>query len=126
MRLLKKALRIFLTLVLALAIFSIVPLCNEDHGDTAYAADSLEGGVPLYQADIIAKGYNNNGDSHYVLFKSFQDPVYYELTDYMLEDGILSWTSNFWNSAFNFQAPGLNPPPLGGQALAVFKLPMKL
>lgn len=27
---------------------------------------------------------------------------------------------------FNFQAPGLNPPPLGGQALAVFKLPMKL
>lgn len=40
------------------------------------------------------------------------------------------WKENDSNMAeagiFNFQAPGLNPPPLGGQALAVFKLPMKL
>ena len=30
-----------------------------------------------------------------------QDPLYYTLTELMLDDGVLCWTSNFWNAAFN-------------------------
>ena len=100
MKLLKRAIVMFLALVLVLNIFSFAPF-NESYGNTVYAASTSDGGVPLYQANVIAKGYNNDGDGYYKLFKSFQDPVYYELTDYMLEDNILCWTSNFWNSAFN-------------------------
>ena len=58
-------------------------------------------GVPLFQANIIANGYNNDGDSYYNLLKSMQDPLYYTLTELMLDDGVLCWTSNFWNAAFN-------------------------
>ena len=58
-------------------------------------------GVPLCQANIIANGYNNDGDSYYNLLKSMQDPLYYTLTELMLDDGVLCWTSNFWNAAFN-------------------------
>ena len=100
MKLLKRAIAMFLALVLVLNIFSFAPF-NESYGNTVYAASTSDGGVPLYQANVIAKGYNNDGDGYYKLFKSFQDPVYYELTDYMLEDNILCWTSNFWNAAFN-------------------------
>lgn len=101
MKILKKAAITFLVLISTLTIFMIVPLYNENYGNTVHAANVSDGGVPLYQANVIANGYNNDGDSHYNLFKSIQAPVYYELTDYMLEDNILCWTSNFWNSAFN-------------------------
>ena len=101
MKILKKATVRFLALIIVLIVFTITPLYNEDDCNTVYAAGEADGGVPLYQANVIAKGYNNDGNSYYNLFKSFQDPEYYELTDYMLDDNILCWTSNFWNSAFN-------------------------
>lgn len=98
---LKKVTAKFLVLILIINTFVIVPLYDENYGDTVYADTVAEGGLPLYQANVIAKGYNNDGEGYYKLFKSFQNPVYYELTNYMLEDKILSWTSNFWNATFN-------------------------
>lgn len=101
MKKLKKVTAKFLVLILIINTFVIVPLYDENYGDAVYADTVAEGGLPLYQANVIAKGYNNDGEGYYKLFKSFQNPVYYELTNYMLEDKILSWTSNFWNATFN-------------------------
>ena len=98
MKKLKKVISLVLAFIMIFSVMTIMPF-------TASAASTSEDtdkiGVPLYQANVIANGYNNDGEGHYKLFKSLQDPLYYELTDYMLEDDVLCWTSNFWNAAFN-------------------------
>ena len=92
---LKKATSVLLAIIMVFSVFTIVPI-------TASAVDNTEKvGVPLYQANIIANGYNNDGEGYYKLFKDLRDPLYYDFADYMLDDGVLCWTSNFWNAAFN-------------------------
>ena len=56
----------------------------------------------VYAANVILNGFNGDTSTGwYSTFKSLRDPEYYELTEYLMEDGVLCWTSNFWNAAFN-------------------------
>lgn len=56
----------------------------------------------VYAANVILNGFNGDTSTGwYSTFKSLRAPEYYELTEYLLEDGVLCWTSNFWNAAFN-------------------------
>lgn len=98
MRKLKKVTSLVLAFIIIVSAMTIMPFTASAASTSEYT-DKI--GVPLYQANIIANGYNNDGEGYYKLFKSLQDPLYYELTDYMLQDGVLCWTSNFWNAAFN-------------------------
>ena len=94
----KKLTSILLAIIMTFSGLFVMPMSV----NAAESASNTENTcVPLYQANVIANGYNNDGEGHYKLFKSLQDPLYYELTDYMLEDDVLCWTSNFWNAAFN-------------------------
>ena len=78
---LKKATSVLLAIIMVFSVFTIVPI-------TASAVDNTEKvGVPLYQANIIANGYNNDGEGYYKLFKDLRDPLYYDFADYMLDDG---------------------------------------
>ena len=98
MRKFTKAVSAFLSAVMLMSVVLSAPYAVSASSTT----DDMEKiGVPLYQANVIANGYNNDGEGYYKLFKSLQDPLYYQLTDYMLEDDVLCWTSNFWNAAFN-------------------------
>jgi len=56
----------------------------------------------VYAANVILNGFNGDTSTGwYATFKSLRDPEYYELTEFLLEDGVLCWSSNFWNAAFN-------------------------
>ena len=99
----KKILSILLAGIIAFSSMWLIPTSvNAAETTTNVQSSGVEKtGVPLCQANIIANGYNNDGDSYYNLLKSMQDPLYYTLTELMLDDGVLCWTSNFWNAAFN-------------------------
>ena len=99
----KKILSILLAGIITFSSMWLIPTSvNAAETTTNVQSSSVEKiGVPLCQANIIANGYNNDGDSYYNLLKSMQDPLYYTLTELMLDDGVLCWTSNFWNAAFN-------------------------
>ena len=99
----KKILSILLAGIIAFSSMWLIPTSvNAAETTTNVQSSGVEkNGVPLFQANIIANGYNNDGDSYYNLLKSMQDPLYYTLTELMLDDGVLCWTSNFWNAAFN-------------------------
>ena len=99
----KKILSILLAGIIAFSSMWLIPTSvNAAETTTNVQSSGVEKtGVPLFQANIIANGYNNDGDSYYNLLKSMQDPLYYTLTELMLDDGVLCWTSNFWNAAFN-------------------------
>jgi len=100
---LKKILSILLAGIITFSSMWLIPTSvNAAETTTNVQSSGVEKtGVPLFQANIIANGYNNDGDSYYNLLKSMQDPLYYTLTELMLDDGVLCWTSNFWNAAFN-------------------------
>lgn len=98
MRNLKKITSLVLAVTMLLSVMTIMPF-TANAANTSEDTDKI--GVPLYQANVIANGYNNDGEGYYKLLKSLQDPLYYQLTDYMLDDDVLCWTSNFWNAAFN-------------------------
>jgi len=100
---LKKILSILLAGIITFSSMWLIPTSvNAAETTTNVQSSGVEKtGVPLCQANIIANGYNNDGDSYYNLLKSMQDPLYYTLTELMLDDGVLCWTSNFWNAAFN-------------------------
>lgn len=58
----------------------------------------------VYEANLILNGLDGKTEnSWYSMLKSFREPLYYELTDYLLENKTLTWSSNFWNAAFNDQ-----------------------
>ena len=99
----KKILSILLAGIITFSSMWLIPTSvNAAETTTNVQSSGVEKtGVPLFQANIIANGYNNDGDSYYNLLKSMQDPLYYTLTELMLDDGVLCWTSNFWNAAFN-------------------------
>ena len=99
----KKILSILLAGIITFSSMWLIPTSvNAAETTTNVQSSGVEKtGVPLCQANIIANGYNNDGDSYYNLLKSMQDPLYYTLTELMLDDGVLCWTSNFWNAAFN-------------------------
>lgn len=99
----KKILSILLAGIITFSSMWLIPTSvNATETTTNVQSSGVEKtGVPLFQANIIANGYNNDGDSYYNLLKSMQDPLYYTLTELMLDDGVLCWTSNFWNAAFN-------------------------
>ena len=99
----KKILSILLAGIITFSSMWLIPTSvNAAETTTNLQSSGVEKtGVPLCQANIIANGYNNDGDSYYNLLKSMQDPLYYTLTELMLDDGVLCWTSNFWNAAFN-------------------------
>ena len=99
----KKILSILLAGIITFSSMWLIPTSvNAAETTTNVQSSGVEkNGVPLFQANIIANGYNNDGDSYYNLLKSMQDPLYYTLTELMLDDGVLCWTSNFWNAAFN-------------------------
>lgn len=99
----KKILSILLAGIITFSSMWLIPTSvNAAETTTNVQSSGVEKtGVPLFQANIIANGYNNDGDSYYNLLKSMQDPLYYTLTEFMLDDGVLCWTSNFWNAAFN-------------------------
>ena len=99
----KKILSILLAGIITFSSMWLIPTSvNAAETTTNVQSSGIEKtGVPLCQANIIANGYNNDGDSYYNLLKSMQDPLYYTLTELMLDDGVLCWTSNFWNAAFN-------------------------
>ena len=99
----KKILSILLAGIITFSSMWLIPT-SVNAAETTTNVQSIgveKTGVPLCQANIIANGYNNDGDSYYNLLKSMQDPLYYTLTELMLDDGVLCWTSNFWNAAFN-------------------------
>ena len=99
----KKILSILLAGIITFSSMWLIPT-SVNAAETTTNVQSIgveKTGVPLFQANIIANGYNNDGDSYYNLLKSMQDPLYYTLTELMLDDGVLCWTSNFWNAAFN-------------------------
>ena len=99
----KKILSILLAGIITFSSMWLIPTSVNAAETTTNVQSKKEKktGVPLCQANIIANGYNNDGDSYYNLLKSMQDPLYYTLTELMLDDGVLCWTSNFWNAAFN-------------------------
>ena len=99
----KKILSILLAGIITFSSMWLIPTSvNAAETTTNVQSSGVEKtGVPLCQANIIANGYNNDGDSYYNLLKSMQDPLYYTLTELMLDDGVLCWTSNFWNAEFN-------------------------
>ena len=99
----KKILSILLAGIITFSSMWLIPTSvNAAETTTNVQSSGVEKtGVPLCQANIIANGYNNDGDSYYNLLKSMQDPLYYTLTELMLDDGVLCWTSNFWDAAFN-------------------------
>ena len=70
--------------------------------ETQAAGNSVSAEYDIYEANVIINSLDGNSlNSWYSLFDNFQKPLYYELTDYLLENKVLTWESNFWNSAFN-------------------------
>ena len=91
----KKIASFILVLVIIVEAYMIFPITGVSASEVNNRID-----FPTYQAEIIDKGYDGN-DGYYDLLKSMKQPLYYDFTEYMLDDEVLCWTSNFWNSAFN-------------------------
>ena len=91
----KKIASFILVLVIIVEAYMIFPITGVSASEVNNRID-----FPTYQAEIIDKGYDGN-DGYYDLLKSMKNPLYYDFTEYMLDDEVLCWTSNFWNSAFN-------------------------
>lgn len=91
----KKIASFILVLVIIVEAYMIFPITGVSASEVNNRID-----FPTYQAEIIDKGYDGN-DGYYDLLKSMKEPLYYDFTEYMLDDEVLCWTSNFWNSAFN-------------------------